>query len=105
MQSKQRNLRRKYSLFVMEKVHQARTSWRCSRCYILTGGKCILEDHGYLIEPIVLSGATDEMLPMIEETFGPAAYVFRKNINETFSIVVGLEYGVVGLNDGALSAA
>gem|GEM_PF-6975685 len=45
------------------------------------------------------------MLPMIEETFGPAAYVFRKNINETFSIVVGLEYGVVGLNDGALSAA
>lgn len=83
---------------------------------------------GLFFEPTVLSGATDDMLCMNEETFGPlapiavfsteeeairrandtiyglAAYVFTENISTGIRISEGLEYGIVGLNDGLPSA-
>ncbi|TDL31348.1 NAD-dependent succinate-semialdehyde dehydrogenase [Jeotgalibacillus sp. S-D1] len=83
---------------------------------------------GLFFEPTVLSGATDDMLCMNEETFGPlapiasfsteeeaikrandsiyglAAYVFTENILTGIRISEGLEYGIVGLNDGLPSA-
>ena len=78
-------------------------------------------------EPTLLAGATDDMLIFREETFGPvaavsrfetdaeaverannspfglAAYVFGRDIGRVHRIVEDLEYGVIGVNDGAPS--
>ena len=86
-----------------------------------TGGSA---KDGLFFEPTVISNVTDEMICMNEETFGPlapvtkftdideairrandsiyglAAYVFTENISEGIQIAEGLEYGIVGLNDG-----
>ncbi|MEH7436112.1 NAD-dependent succinate-semialdehyde dehydrogenase [Neobacillus drentensis] len=86
-----------------------------------TGGKIA---NGLFFEPTVLSDVDDDMLCMTEETFGPlapvttytsekevilrannsifglAAYVFSENISESIRIAEGLEYGIIGLNDG-----
>ncbi|WP_413304998.1 NAD-dependent succinate-semialdehyde dehydrogenase [Bacillus sp. 1P10SD] len=86
-----------------------------------TGGKIA---NGLFFEPTVLSDVNDNMLCMTEETFGPlapvttftnekevilrannsifglAAYVFSENISEAIRIAEGLEYGIIGLNDG-----
>jgi len=86
-----------------------------------TGGSA---KDGLFFEPTVISNVTDDMLCMNEETFGPlapvtkfagideaikrandsiyglAAYVFTENISEGIKIAEGLEYGIVGLNDG-----
>ncbi|WP_204166826.1 NAD-dependent succinate-semialdehyde dehydrogenase [Bacillus sp. CGMCC 1.16541] len=96
---------------------------------LLTGGKEIDEQSGNFMEPTVISNVTDEMECMIEETFGPlapittyqteeevikrannspyglAAYVFTEQIKEAISISEQLEYGIVGVNDGAPSTA
>ncbi|MDQ0232540.1 NAD-dependent succinate-semialdehyde dehydrogenase [Metabacillus malikii] len=88
---------------------------------IETGGKLI---DGLYFEPTVLSGVKDDMLCMVEETFGPvapvckfttdeevidrandtiyglAAYVFTENINRGLKATEQLEYGIIGLNDG-----
>src|SRR6478752_6065551 len=91
---------------------------------VLTGGAVREEGSGLFVEPTVVDGATDDMLCMYEETFGPiapiatyqteeevirrannspyglAAYVFTENISEAIRIAEALEYGIVGLNDG-----
>ena len=96
---------------------------------ILTGGEVPENMPGHFITPTVLSGVTDEMLCMQEETFGPvapiaafdqieeavkranhtpfglAAYVFSENIREAVWIAENLEYGIVGVNDGLPSTA
>ncbi|MCM3457019.1 NAD-dependent succinate-semialdehyde dehydrogenase [Heyndrickxia oleronia] len=88
---------------------------------IETGGNL---ENGLFYQPTVLSNVNDEMLCMREETFGPlapiasytseeevirrandsifglAAYVFTENISEGIRIVEGLEYGIIGFNDG-----
>ena len=88
---------------------------------IETGGNL---ENGLFYQPTVLSNVNDEMLCMREETFGPlapiasytseeevirrandsifglAAYVFTENITEGIRIVEGLEYGIIGFNDG-----
>ncbi|OAI89657.1 NAD-dependent succinate-semialdehyde dehydrogenase [Exiguobacterium sp. KKBO11] len=95
---------------------------------ILTGGT-IDESVGYFVTPTVLSNVTEDMLCMQEETFGPlapisvfetldevieranntpyglAAYAFSERIDEALMLGKRLEYGIVGLNDGAPSAA
>ncbi|WP_172372073.1 NAD-dependent succinate-semialdehyde dehydrogenase [Sporosarcina jiandibaonis] len=79
---------------------------------------------GLFFEPTILTGVTDEMICMTDETFGPvtpittfkteeeairrandsifglAAYVFTENITKGIRISEQLEYGIVGLNDG-----
>jgi succinate-semialdehyde dehydrogenase/glutarate-semialdehyde dehydrogenase len=97
---------------------------------ILTGGKVkeLCHHSGFYYEPTVLSGVTEDMLIMNEETFGPvapivgfsndeeavsmanntrfglAAYMFTTNIDRAIRISEDLEYGIVGLNDGGPSA-
>ncbi|AZU64997.1 NAD-dependent succinate-semialdehyde dehydrogenase [Neobacillus mesonae] len=95
---------------------------------ILCGGKEIFGE-GYYYEPTIISNATDEMICMTEETFGPlapvttfkteeeaiarannskyglAAYVFTENLGRAIRISEQLEYGIVGLNDGLPSVA
>jgi succinate-semialdehyde dehydrogenase/glutarate-semialdehyde dehydrogenase len=87
------------------------------------------EAEGNFITPVVLTNVTDDMDCMIDETFGPlapiatfktteevieranntpfglAAYVYSTNISEAVEISEGLEYGIVGLNDGLPSVA
>src|SRR5690625_2868944 len=91
------------------------------------GGKVYDSKHDYYFEPTVVTNVTDDMLCMNEETFGPlvpvasfedeleviqrandtpfglAAYVFTENIGQAIRISEALEYGIVGLNDGAPS--
>jgi len=95
---------------------------------ILTGGT-IDDSVGYFVEPTVLGNVTEDMICMQEETFGPlapisvfetldevieranntpyglAAYAFSEKIDEALRLGKKLEYGIVGLNDGAPSAA
>ncbi|MCP3760826.1 NAD-dependent succinate-semialdehyde dehydrogenase [Domibacillus sp. A3M-37] len=87
------------------------------------------ETNGNFVTPAVLTNVTDDMDCMVDETFGPlapiatyqtvdevieranntpfglAAYVFSDNISEAIEISEGLEYGIIGLNDGLPSVA
>lgn len=96
---------------------------------IIAGGNVSENLKGYFVEPTVITNVTDDMLCMNEETFGPlapvttyqtteevierannspyglAAYVFSDNITEAIDIAEGLEYGIIGLNDGLPSVA
>ncbi len=91
---------------------------------VLVGGKAAETGGGYFFEPTVVFGASDDMLCMTEETFGPlapiatfktedeviqranntpyglAAYVFTENIGRAIRISEQLDYGIIGLNDG-----
>ncbi|TES47451.1 NAD-dependent succinate-semialdehyde dehydrogenase [Halalkalibacterium halodurans] len=92
---------------------------------VLVGGQWT----NHFFEPTIITGATDEMLCMNEETFGPlapvatfdteeevieranhtpyglAAYVFTENIGRAIRLSEKLEYGIVGVNDGMPSVA
>ena len=100
---------------------------------ILLGGKGFkegdLEDSGYFFTPTILSNLSQDMIVMSEETFGPvvpvvsfkteeelinlanntnyglAAYVYTESLSRGIKITEELEYGIVGLNDGAPSTA
>ncbi len=91
---------------------------------IATGGQ---RKDGLFFEPTVISGVTDDMLCMREETFGPvapiatfkteeeaikrannspyglAAYVFTRDIGRAIRLSEKLEFGIVGINDGVPS--
>ncbi|QQD85160.1 MULTISPECIES: NAD-dependent succinate-semialdehyde dehydrogenase [Jeotgalicoccus] len=93
-----------------------------------TGGQGNKE-AGYFIEPTVLSNVSDDMLCMKEETFGPlapiqsysnldeavakangtefglAAYYFTENYATGVYLTDVLDFGVLGWNNGAPSAA
>lgn len=95
--------------------------------YVTQGGDNLQAGHGYYYQPTVIANATDSMLCMNEETFGPvvpvasfeneeeaikranntpfglAAYVFTESISEAIRISEALEYGIIGLNDGSPS--
>ncbi|GLQ36501.1 NAD-dependent succinate-semialdehyde dehydrogenase [Rhizobium albus] len=94
---------------------------------IVTGG----ERHelgGTFYKPTVISGATKEMRFTKEEIFGPvapvykfeteeegvalandtifglAAYFYTQDLGRTFRVMEGLEYGLVGVNEGVITA-
>ncbi len=91
-----------------------------------TGGK---RAHGSFYEPTVLSKCTEDMLVMREETFGPvaavttfvddaeairianattaglASYVYTSDVKRTFYFSEKLDFGIVGVNTGAISTA
>jgi succinate-semialdehyde dehydrogenase/glutarate-semialdehyde dehydrogenase len=82
---------------------------------------------GNFFEPTVLTGVTADMLMAREETFGPVAPLFRftgeaeairlandtefglasyfysRDIGRIFRVAEGLEYGMVGINEGIIS--
>ncbi|WAA13844.1 NAD-dependent succinate-semialdehyde dehydrogenase [Fervidibacillus halotolerans] len=91
---------------------------------IESGGKRLTEfEGGYFVKPTIISGATEDMKIMQEETFGPvapvmefeeleevvkranntpyglAAYAYTENLKTAVSIAEQLEYGIVGIND------
>ena len=89
-----------------------------------TGG---VYDAGNFVTPTVLSGVTDDMLCMCDETFGPllpitifdtqdevlrrannspyglAAYVFTSSLKTAFAMGERLEAGTIGINDAVPS--
>lgn len=94
---------------------------------VVTGGK----RHklgGSFFEPTVLTGITQEMKVAREETFGPVAPLFRfkteeealelandtefglacyfytRDIGRVWRVGEGLEYGIVGINEGIISS-
>ncbi|WP_342387265.1 NAD-dependent succinate-semialdehyde dehydrogenase [Salinicoccus bachuensis] len=95
----------------------------------ITAGGEGTKDAGYFIEPTVITGATDDMLIMNEETFGPvapiqtfstldeaiekandteyglAAYFFTESYRDGIRLQEGLDFGVLGWNNGKPSAA
>lgn len=98
---------------------------------VLTGGIYDISDEQgyYFIHPTVLSHTTDDMIIMHEETFGPvapitpytrldeainiandsvyglAAYFFTNDYRTGNYLINHLDYGIIGWNDGAVSAA
>lgn len=93
------------------------------------GGESVPSEKGYFITPAVLTNVSDDMKCMTEETFGPiapittyktnqevierannspyglAAYIFTQDLSEAIELSEGVEYGIVGLNDGVPSTA
>ncbi|KIL51868.1 NAD-dependent succinate-semialdehyde dehydrogenase [Jeotgalibacillus soli] len=96
---------------------------------VLTGGEGQVNGDAYFFQPTVLANANTDMLVMNEETFGPvapimvfdedheavrlandtrfglAAYFFTENLSRGNAIMEGLDYGIIGWNDGAPSVA
>lgn len=96
---------------------------------VISGGKGWNEGEAYFYEPTILAGVTNEMVIMKEETFGPvapiqtfedveqaiewanasqfglSAYFFTESMTKGMKVAESLEYGIIGWNDGAPSAA
>ena len=92
----------------------------------MVGGKAL---GGNFFEPTVLSHVTPDMAVAREETFGPVAPLFRfktedeaiamanatefglacyfyaRDIGRVWRVAEGLEYGMVGINEGIISTA
>lgn len=93
------------------------------------GSRALEGVGGYLMEPTILSNVTSEMVIAHEETFGPvlpimtfqtdeeamaianntpyglASYFFTESLRRSIKIADALEYGMVGVNTGRISAA
>ena len=94
---------------------------------IITGGKRHQLGHGFF-EPTVITDATLDMKFSKEETFAPiapvykfeteeevvqmandtefglACYFYTQDLGRTFRVMEGLEYGLVGVNEGVITA-
>lgn len=98
---------------------------------VATGGRRLTDGdlaRGQFFAPTVIAGVTPDMLITREETFGPvagvamfdterdavreanatpyglAAYVQTRDYARMFRVAEGLDYGVIGVNDGAPSS-
>ncbi len=111
-----------------EKVLAHIADARAHGARVVEGGRAV-EGPGNFVEPTVLTGVRPGMMVMEEETFGPviaiapfdsekealalanaspfglAAYAFTQDASRAWRVAEGLQYGIVGLNDGAPSAA
>jgi succinate-semialdehyde dehydrogenase/glutarate-semialdehyde dehydrogenase len=94
---------------------------------VLGGGRSKL--GGSFVEPTILSGITSDMRVYREEIFGPvspligfrteeeavaiandtefglAAYFCARDVGRIWRVAEGLEYGIIGINDGVISNA
>jgi len=110
----------------VEKVEQHIADATAKGATLMTGGS----RHslgGTFFEPTLLSGVTTDMAVTREETFGPvaplfrfsdeaeairmandtefglAAYFYSRDIGRIWRVAEGLEYGIVGINEGIIS--
>ncbi|HEU5139543.1 MAG TPA: NAD-dependent succinate-semialdehyde dehydrogenase [Bacillales bacterium] len=96
---------------------------------VVVGGKGGERDGGYYYEPTILTDVTDDMICMNQETFGPlipirkiesdeegvrlandtryglAGYFFTESVTRGTKIYEAMDYGIIGWNHGAPSAA
>ena len=58
------------------------------------------------VSPIISFSDEDEVIAMANETeFGLAAYFYSRDIGRVWRVAEGLEYGMVGINEGLISNA
>lgn len=96
---------------------------------VAVGGEEILKEKGVFYKPTVMTDVDQSMLMMQDETFGPvapiqkveseaeaialannttyglAAYVFTESVARGTRVIEQLNFGIIGWNDGAPSAA
>ena len=94
---------------------------------VVTGGKRHELGHGFF-EPTVIADANQDMMFSYDEIFGPVApvykfeteeevvakandtdfglacYFYTQDLGRTFRVMEGLEYGLVGVNEGVITA-
>ena len=94
---------------------------------VVTGGKPHALGHGFF-EPTIIADATAEMIFSKEEVFGPVApvykfekeedaiqmandtefglacYFYTQDLGRTYRVMEALEYGLVGVNEGVITA-
>lgn len=82
---------------------------------------------GYFYQPTVLTNVTKDMLPFVEETFGPiapllsfkteeeaieianetkyglAGYICTQDLSRSWRVSEALEFGMIGVNEGSIS--
>jgi succinate-semialdehyde dehydrogenase/glutarate-semialdehyde dehydrogenase len=111
----------------IEKVARHVADARNHGARVLAGGGALSADGPTFWEPTVLTGVTPDALLNREETFGPvaglirfeteaqalaiandtraglAAYLFTRDLDRSWRVSEGLEYGMVGLNTGLVS--
>lgn len=92
------------------------------------GGEALGEDYGFFYQPTIISDVNQHMRLMQEETFGPvvpitlfdteeeavtlanhspfglASYFFTENLSRSHRVQEALQYGMVGVNTGKISA-
>ena len=98
---------------------------RSARRFVIGGKRA--PRRGSFFEPTVLTDVTTDMVITKEETFGPvaplyrfktddeaikmandtefglAAYFYSRDIGRIWRVAEGLEYGIVGINEGIIS--
>jgi succinate-semialdehyde dehydrogenase / glutarate-semialdehyde dehydrogenase len=114
----------------VEKVEAHVRDAVASGAKVLVGGERPADqDRGHFYAPTLLSGVTDTMRVMSEETFGPvapiatfvteeevlqranatkfglAAYVYTNDLSRSWRVAEHLEFGIVGVNDALPSTA
>ncbi|KMJ59563.1 succinate-semialdehyde dehydrogenase [Bacillus sp. LL01] len=110
----------------LDKVKEHLSDAKGKGASVAYGGE--VKDRTFM-EPTVITGVNDEMQCMQEETFGPlapittfqneeevikrannspyglAAYVFTEKMSRIYRVTEGLDYGIIGVNDGGPSIA
>lgn len=117
----------------LEKIHSQVTDAVNKGAKLICGGQSNHvgenDEVGYFYQPTVLDGVTKDMVIFYDETFGPvipittfendeeainlandtpyglASYFFTESISRGFAVAEKLDYGMVGVNTGAISAA
>jgi succinate-semialdehyde dehydrogenase/glutarate-semialdehyde dehydrogenase len=111
----------------IEKVEKHVADAESKGAKLICGGK-LAKPGSLFYEPTILTEATSAMLLAKEETFGPVAALFRfeteedairmandtefglasyfysQNLNRIWRVSEGLEYGMVGVNEGIISS-
>ena len=113
----------------LEKVQRHIDDAKAKGARVVTGGQRLPDlGSGQFFEPTVLADASADMLCAHEETFGPVAPVFKfqteqeaitaanatefglasyfysRDVGRIFRVAEALEYGMVGINTGMVSA-
>ncbi|NTW03608.1 MAG: aldehyde dehydrogenase family protein, partial [Oscillochloris sp.] len=58
------------------------------------------------VAPLIPFDTEEEVLRMANDTsYGLAAYFYTRDVSRVFRVAEGLEYGIIGANDGSPSTA